>query len=135
MPIGCFTGLRPVLEQFLRSETHELVPAQTSLDRVRGMQLMQINQLQTVLDNMHKTVHELVEKNRLKMIKHHNKQTNVVTPNFIVGDLVLIRRAQDKDCSISICNQTMRCFGFTSSQVSRINLGCSLRVKLGNRNI
>ncbi len=35
-------------------------------------------------------------KNRARVIALHNKKTNLVTPNFTVGDFVVVRRAQDR---------------------------------------
>ena len=67
-----------------------------SLERTRVIQLMKIESLQTSFDNVHKEVNEKVTSNRNKQIAHHNRKTNIITPDFSVGDFVLIRRAQDK---------------------------------------
>ena len=68
----------------------------TSLERTRAIQLMKIESLQISFDNMHTEVNEKVTANRKKQIAHHNRKTNIITPDFSVGDFVLIRCAQDK---------------------------------------
>jgi len=67
-----------------------------SLERVRAEQVARIDKLQTSLLEMHKDVAHHVGKNRQRQLRSHNKKTNVVQPNFHVGDFVLVRRAQDR---------------------------------------
>ena len=45
---------------------------------------------------MHKETAARVTKARRKQIEAHNRRTNIIQPNFEVGDFVLVRRAQDK---------------------------------------
>ena len=63
---------------------------------LRAIQVLEIERLQNVFDQMHKVVAGKVSKNRTRQIQQHNKRTNLVAPNFSVGDFVLVRRAQDK---------------------------------------
>ncbi len=93
-PLEVMTGLIPNRQ----SNLHVLVEPKTqakSLTVVRAEQLVCINDLQCTFDDMHKEVHRRVSENLQKKIAYHNKQTNLVVPNFCVGDFVLVRRAQD----------------------------------------
>ena len=67
-----------------------------TLDRIRAEQLVSINKLQTAVEQMHKETSNRVTTARQKQIQAHNKQTNIIQPNFSLGDFVLVRRAQDK---------------------------------------
>ena len=95
-PLEVFTGLKPARTQMLHGRGMDEAGRMMSLERTRAIQLMKIESLQTSFDNMHKEVNEKVTANRKKQIAHHNRKTNIITPDFSVGDFVLIRRAQDK---------------------------------------
>eukprot|EP00171_Calliarthron_tuberculosum_P011409 IDg11409t1 len=45
---------------------------------------------------MHKAVVKSVTKNRARNLLFHNKNTNIVQPNFFPGIFVLVRRGQDR---------------------------------------
>eukprot|EP00171_Calliarthron_tuberculosum_P014755 IDg14755t1 len=52
---------------------------------------------------MHKKVESAVSSRRERAISAHKKETNIVTPKFIVGDFVLVRRAQDHRGKLQFC--------------------------------
>ena len=60
------------------------------------MQMLDIDGLQRVFAEMHKYVAEKVTKNHARQIKHQNKKTNLIVPDFGLGDFVRVRRAQNK---------------------------------------
>ncbi len=66
------------------------------IERARATQLAKLSELQASLDAMHKDVSVAVHKNRARQVAAHNKRTNLVEPNFSVGDFVFVRRAQDR---------------------------------------
>lgn len=95
-PLEVFTGLKPARSQMLYGRGMEPSSGEYSLERVRALQIMNIDSLQEAFINMHKDVGERVTENRKRQISQHNKRTNIVTPNFMVGDCVLVRRAHDR---------------------------------------
>lgn len=99
-PLEVFTGLKPVRSQMIYGNSHVSSTRQVILERARGLQLIAIDEIQQSLDDMHKDV-AAVSKHRAKQIAHHNKKTNIITPNFNEGDCVLVRRAQNKGRKLS----------------------------------
>lgn len=93
-PLEFMTGLRPNRSQFFLDRLS--MPSGESLTAIRMKQVVNISDLQSVLDNLHKDVHQKVSKNRQRQIAFHNKKTNLVTPNFHVGDFVVVRRQHNK---------------------------------------
>lgn len=99
-PLEVFTGLKPVRSQMLYTAEYKNVGLhsgadEVSLDRVRALQVMNIELLQIGFDAMHNNVRDKVAKNR------RNKKTNLVPPNFSWGDFVLVRSSQDKGHKLS----------------------------------
>lgn len=66
------------------------------LEKVRATQILNVEKLQNAFEEMCRDIHEKVSKIHRKQIRHHNKKTSLVTPNFNVGDVVLVRRTQDE---------------------------------------
>lgn len=66
------------------------------IDMVRLSQSDKIANLQNALSIMHKNVEERVSRLRSKTILEHNKKTFVVTPNFVLGDFVMVRKPNRK---------------------------------------
>ena len=58
---------------------------------------------------MHKVVAGKVFKTRTRQIQQHKKRTNLVVPNFGVGDFVLLRRARDKGRKLTFRGLGTRC--------------------------
>ena len=94
-PLEVMTGLKP-RRSILRGATGIHGSKSLILDRVRAEQSFNIEKLQKDLDLMHKSVNNVVSRNRARQIKAHNKRTNIVAPSFSIGDFVLVRRGQDK---------------------------------------
>ena len=89
------TGLKPCRTNL--SPSVEFKHAQgLKIEQSRCEQLINIDELQDALDKMHLDVATRVRRNRARSIKAHNCKTKIITPNFEVGDFVLVRRAQDK---------------------------------------
>jgi Integrase zinc binding domain/RNase H-like domain found in reverse transcriptase len=59
------------------------------MSELRARQLLQIVQLQTAVENMHKQVHALASKARSARVALHNARSGVRPVNFAVGDYVL----------------------------------------------
>lgn len=59
-------------------------------------QVVPISELQAALEQMHKYVERSVSLRRERAIAAHNKATNIVAPSLVVGDFVLVRRANDR---------------------------------------
>lgn len=99
-PLEVMTGLKPCRTNLAPSVEYSNKTG-VSLDHARCEQILRIDDLKEALDSMHKEVAELVRRNRSKQIKAHNRKTKIITPNFSVGDFVLVRRAQDKGHKLS----------------------------------
>lgn len=96
-PIEVMTGRAPrrdLLKFYTRSAGEP--QKMRTIERVRATQVMQIDELQEKMDDMHKSVSESVSKLRARQIRAHNQKTNVITPNFTPGDVVLVRSPQGK---------------------------------------
>lgn len=61
---------------------------------IRAQQVMEIEELQDALEQMHKSMAEKVSRNRQQQIDVDNRRTNLIEPNF--ADFVLVRRATKK---------------------------------------
>lgn len=95
-PLEVMTGIRPnrpVLQ--ITGNGHSHINAKT-FPLARAAQIMHIDKLQNNLDVLHKEVAIRTQKRRDNTIAAHNRATNIVTPSFCVGDLVLVRRATDR---------------------------------------
>ncbi len=95
-PLEVMTGLRPRRDLLYHAITRPADAEHMRLERIRAIQLLNIRELQCALDKMHKNAQTTISKNRLRQIRHHNKQTNIVAPNFTIGDFVLVRSPQKK---------------------------------------
>ncbi len=99
-PVQVMTGSKPT-RSLLRPKLEIKVKYAKPLEQIRVCQIMEINKIHSALDGMHKTVAEPTKRNRKEHIKNCNRQTNIQEPCFTVGDLVLVRRAQDKGHKLS----------------------------------
>lgn len=75
----------------------------SSIDEIRARQLIEIDRVQSRLDNVHKYVSSRSNTRREREIRRHNSKTNLqpanfyvgnFVANFYVGDFVLVRTAQ-----------------------------------------
>jgi hypothetical protein len=64
-------------------------PLVLHMSDLRARQLLQMVQLQTAVEKMHKLVHALTSKDRTTRVALHNAHTGVRPVNFAVGDYVL----------------------------------------------
>lgn len=95
-PLEVMTGIFPK-RQVLRVLPPSLDYLKAkSVNHARAVQLLNIEELQTSLNALHKDVHGLVTKRRDQAIAKHNTKTNIVSPSFSVGDFVLVRQASDR---------------------------------------
>lgn len=85
------TGLQPS-RTIVTAHLTDDAKAMKNLDHVSAEQMLNIDELQSALEEMHKSVHEKITVVRREQVAVHNRQTNVVQPNFSVGDYVLVRR-------------------------------------------
>jgi len=94
-PLQVMTGIIPT-RKILELEPLPDGVTTKNITEARAIQLLSIINLQESLDNIHRKVGERLTKNRKRDIKHHNQKTNIIYPNFNIGDLVLIRCASEK---------------------------------------
>lgn len=85
---------RPIMHIIPQSDSVKTKAKSWTQDQAES--IVSISELQSAMDNMHKEVSYLVSKRRERAIAAHNKATNIVSPAFEVGDLVLVRRATDR---------------------------------------
>ena len=95
-PLKVITGLKPARAMLQTSQIGEAQCEVKNIEKPKAMQMLDIDGLQRVFEEMHKYVAEKVTKNRARQIKHYNKKTNLIVPEFGLGDFVLVRRAQNK---------------------------------------
>lgn len=89
------TGILPK-RQILRILPLNVDYKQTkSIEHVQVIQILQIEKLQTVLNEMHKDVQKRVSKHREQSIRKRDTATNILAPSFAIGDFILVRRAVD----------------------------------------
>lgn len=92
-PLEVMTGIRPRRQEFKFELAGNDDTRIFSVGRARTMQVIEIERLQSALDNMHKDVAQRVARNRKKHIDEHNRKTNLILPDFKLGDFVLVRKA------------------------------------------
>ena len=92
-PLEVMTGIAPrrSILQILPNEPNVL--QETNTEQARTVQVLEISKLQQELDYMHKDADRTVSLRRERAIAAHNKATNIVSPSFAIGDLVLVRRS------------------------------------------
>ncbi len=96
-----FTGLVPERTQ-LRIAQHTANHGKSmQMDCVNATQRMAIDNMQSALDAMHNEIIGKVSKNRMKHIRVHNKNINLISLNFTLRDFGVLRRAQDKGHKMS----------------------------------
>lgn len=71
--------------------TLQAVQKSLKIDRLRAAQHVKTDQLQHVLDSMHKQVAEKITNTHMQPIRAHNRRTNIIHLNFNVGDFIVVR--------------------------------------------
>ena len=66
-------------------------------NQIEAQQLIQIDVLQSLLENMHKKLNERVSKARKIQIEHQNKHLNILSHRFSVAEVVLVRITHWRD--------------------------------------
>lgn len=92
-PVEVLTTTKPVRPLLAALPTSKYPTACTD-DESRVQQIIEIDRLQSALDEMHKDVSTRVDAARARQVLRHNSKTNVLPANFRAGDIVLVRRAQ-----------------------------------------
>ena len=95
-PLEVMTGLTLARVMIQTSPIGEAQCEVKNMEKAKAMQMLGIDGLQRVFEEMHKYVAEMVRKNRARQVEHHKKKTDLIVPDFGLGDFVLVRRAQKK---------------------------------------
>jgi hypothetical protein len=66
------------------------VPVNAPLDFIKAQKLMKVEKLSRVMTEIHAQVAEKAMRDRKAAIQKHNDKTHVRSPNFQVGDYVLV---------------------------------------------
>lgn len=90
-----FTGIKPI-RPLTKAFPASKYRAAHSDNELNMQKLINIQQPQEKLSEMHKQVHKFIRAARAKDIIRHNEQIKVVAANFQIGDIVLVRRPQKK---------------------------------------
>ena len=90
-PLEVMTGIHPrrTIFKTTRYTSNETVRI---IDEARAIQILAIEDIQQTFEDMHHQVEETKSAARQAEIHKHNERTNIVQPNFHVGDYVLVRR-------------------------------------------
>ena len=95
-PLEVMTGIEPKRQVHHVLPSHIIQANSETVEHTRAAQTVNIRDLQAALHNIHEDVKRLVTTRREKSISKHNLATNIVSPSFTLGDLVLVRRATDR---------------------------------------
>ena len=90
-PITVHTGMpsgNPLTVALTQCSTQDI----SSIDEVKLLQELKMDELHESLDKMHKAVGETLSDSRRKAVERHNNKTHVVPYKPIVGDYVVIAR-------------------------------------------
>jgi hypothetical protein len=66
------------------------VPVNAPLDYIKAQKLMEVGKLSSAMTEIHAQVAEKDTHDRKAAIQKHNDKTHVLSPNFQVGDYVLV---------------------------------------------
>lgn len=92
-PLQVMTSLRPKRTVLKTKNVNDAVKVK-SISHARAVQLMQIDSIQKAMEDMHRSSAETISRKRATSVREHNRKTNIVSPNFNIGDLVLVRSAR-----------------------------------------
>lgn len=92
-PLEVFTTMKPN-RPLLRALPIRKYAHCKSIDHIRALQLIEIDKIQSKIEEIHRDVEKNISASRQKSINTHNARTNVLPINFGKGDFVLLRKAQ-----------------------------------------
>ena len=81
-PLEVMIGLKLARVMLRTSQIGEAQCEVKNMEKAKAMQMLDIDALLRVFAEMHKYVSEKVKKNLARQIKHHNKKTNLIVPDF-----------------------------------------------------
>jgi hypothetical protein len=87
-PMQVFTGHAETTPLSLMLKDN--VPVNAPLDFIKAQKLMEVEKLSTAMTEIHTQVAEKATRDRKAAIQKHNDKTHVRSPNFQVGDYVLV---------------------------------------------
>jgi RNase H-like domain found in reverse transcriptase/Reverse transcriptase (RNA-dependent DNA polymerase)/Integrase zinc binding domain/Chromo (CHRromatin Organisation MOdifier) domain len=87
-PLTVFTGHD--VDNPLAAALHELEIESASLSFIRAQQLVHMEAMRESLDSLHLQAQQQATRRRQQAVERHNRLTNVRSPNFEVGDFVLV---------------------------------------------
>lgn len=93
-PLQVMTGIKPRRAILQVLPTISDTNVTQTLERTTAERICKIDEIQNSLHHMHKDVDIRISDRRRRAIEAHNAATNIVTPNFEVGDFVVICKAQ-----------------------------------------
>jgi hypothetical protein len=87
-PMQVFTGHAETTSLALMLKDN--VPINAPLDFIKAQKLMEVEKLPKAITEIHAQVAENATRDRKAAIQKHNEKTHVRSPNFQVGDYVLV---------------------------------------------
>jgi hypothetical protein len=84
----------------------ENVPVNASLDFIKAQKLMEVEKLSMAMTDIHAQVVKKATRDRKADIQKRNEKTHVRSPNFQVGDYVLV--AEQRKSGVSSCSLSGR---------------------------
>jgi hypothetical protein len=87
-PMQVFTGHAETTPLALMLKDN--VPVNAPLDFIKAQKLMKVENLSEAMTEIHEQVAEKATRDRKAAIQKHNDKTHVRSPNFQVGDYVLV---------------------------------------------
>jgi hypothetical protein len=66
------------------------VPVNARMDFIKAQKLMEVGKMSKAMTEIHAQVTEKTTRDRKAAIRKHNDKTHVRSPNFQVGDYVLV---------------------------------------------
>jgi hypothetical protein len=96
-PVQVFTGHAETtpLAQMLKDN----VPVNAPLDFIKAQTHMEVEKLSQAMTEIHAQVAEKCTRDRKAAIQKNNDKTNVRSPNFQVGDYMLVAKQRKSDVS------------------------------------
>jgi hypothetical protein len=96
-PMQVFTGHTETTPLALMLKDN--VPVSAPHDVIKAQKLMEVEKLSKAMTEIHARVAEKTTRDRKDAIQNHNDKTHVRSPNFQVGDYVLV--AEHRKCGVS----------------------------------
>jgi hypothetical protein len=96
-PMQVFTGHAETTPLALMMKDN--VPVNAPLDFIKAQKLMEVEKLSKAMNEIHAQVAEIAMRDRKAAIQKHNDKMHVRSPNFQVGDYVLVAEHRKKGVS------------------------------------